>query len=144
MSFAARMRLAAAVTLVAGGAAAAELEVTVGNVANDRGHVLVALCTPETFLQPACPYSTAADAVAGTTRLTLRDVLPGRYAVQAFHDENGNRRIDRNFLGLPVEGLGFGNDAEMRLGPPDFAESAVIVGRDVAATSLRLRYLSER
>jgi hypothetical protein len=39
------------------GAGAAELKVTLEDVATSSGHVLVAVCTPETFLRRGCPYT---------------------------------------------------------------------------------------
>ena len=41
------------------GAGAAELKVTLEDVATSSGHVLVAVCTPETFLRRGCPYTAA-------------------------------------------------------------------------------------
>ena len=35
---------------------------------------------------------------------------PGRYALAVLDDENSNGELDRNFLGLPVEGFGFSNN----------------------------------
>jgi uncharacterized protein (DUF2141 family) len=39
---------------------------------------------------------------------------PGRSAVIAFHDENGNANLDRNVLGVPTEPCGLGNAASAR------------------------------
>jgi len=135
---------ALAVGLAASGAAAADLAVTVTGVANDRGQVLVAVCTPETFLRAGCPYTAAQPARAGSVTVVVRKVPPGTYAVQAFHDENQNLDIDRNFLGLPLEGIGFGNDAPMRFGPPRYADAALAVAEPVTRTALGMRYLVER
>jgi uncharacterized protein (DUF2141 family) len=77
----------------------------------------------------------ARPAAAGAVALTLPDIPPGTYAVQAFHDENDNFDIDRNLLGLPPEGImGFSNDAPMRFGPPRFDDAAIeIDGADLSA-----------
>ncbi|WP_348771500.1 DUF2141 domain-containing protein [Azospirillum sp. SYSU D00513] len=128
----------------ADGAVAADLTVTVRGVANAEGSVLVAVCTETTFLTPSCPYTGGAPARAGEVAVTVRGVPPGRYAVQSFHDENGNTDLDRNFLGMPKEGLGFGNDAPIRMGPPGFEESAVAVAEPSGRTALSLRYFMER
>jgi hypothetical protein len=66
--------------LLCGTVEAAELVVTVTGVPSARGHVLVALCTPDTFLGPACPYHAGAPAQAGTTVVTVT-APPGRYAL---------------------------------------------------------------
>jgi uncharacterized protein (DUF2141 family) len=87
-----RLPLAALLLLVAGdplqGAAPVNLAVTVEEVANGSGHLLVAVCTPETFLRADCPYTSRAPAVAGEALVVVRGIEPGVYAVQAFHDEN--------------------------------------------------------
>ncbi|HYD69077.1 MAG TPA: DUF2141 domain-containing protein [Azospirillum sp.] len=124
--------------------AAADLSVTVTNVANARGKVLVAVCTAETFLRAGCPYSAAEPAWPGSVTVVVRRVPPGTYAVQAFHDENQNLDIDRNFFGLPEEGIGFSNDAPMRFGPPSYGDAALAVAEPVTRTALKLRYLVER
>ena len=122
------------------GAMAAELKVTLDDVASGSGHLLVAVCTPETFLGSDCPYTGVAPAASGETEVVVRGIKPGVYAVQAFHDENDNLDLDRNFLGWPEEGMGFSNDAPMRFGRPRFADAAIAIDADRAATRLRLRY----
>lgn len=122
------------------GAAAAELEVTLEQVATDAGNLLVAVCTRDTFLRRGCPYTGRAPAVAGEAQVVVRGIEPGVYAVQAFHDENNNFDLDRSFLGMPREGIGFSNDAPMRFGPPSFEDAAIEIDAGGAATRLRLRY----
>lgn len=124
--------------------------VAVDGVASDRGTVLVAICTEDTFLKrDACPYRGSAPAQAGTVTVTLSGVAPGTYAVQAFHDENDNRDLDRDWLGRPKEGMGFGNDAAMRRGPPAFEAAAISVaspqpGATPGSIKLTLRYFDRR
>jgi uncharacterized protein (DUF2141 family) len=109
-------------------------------VRNDRGHVLVALCTKADFLQPHCRWKGRTPAAKGTVEVTLRDVPPGEYAAQAFHDENDNGTLDRNFFGLPKEAMGFSNNAPIHLGPPRFAVAAFNVGADDVEIAFSLRY----
>jgi uncharacterized protein (DUF2141 family) len=123
-----------------GASVAAELEVTVERIANDAGYVLVALCTPDTFLGVGCPYTGRARAANGKVQVVVSDIEPGVYALQAFHDSNDNMDLDRNIFGLPKEGMGFGNDAQMRFGPPRFEEAAIEVPPRGAVARLRLRY----
>jgi uncharacterized protein (DUF2141 family) len=128
---------------VLAGPAAAEtsvLEVTVTGVRNGRGHVLVAVCDQATFLQPHCAYHGQAAAAAGAVVVRVTGVPAGVYAVEAYQDENDNGVLDRSFLGMPKEGMGFSRDAPMRFGPPDFADAAVTVPAQGGALSLALRY----
>ena len=121
-------------------AGAADLAVTLREVANDEGHVLVAVCTPATFLGPECPYTARTAAAAGPVRVVVRGIEPGAYAVQSFHDANDNLDIDRNLLGLPREGMGFSRDAPMRFGPPRFEDAVVEVKGERSEVEFRMRY----
>lgn len=116
------------------------VEVTVTGVRNDRGHVLVAVCDRAAFLAPTCPYRGRAPAQPGAVVVRVSGVPPGAYAVQAFHDENDNGKLDRTFFGMPAEGMGFSRDAPMHFGPPAFADAAVDVPPGGASISFALRY----
>src|SRR5258708_2936742 len=48
------------------------------------------------------------------------NVAPGDYAISAFHDENSNGKLEKNFIGMPKEGVGASNDAKASFGPPKF------------------------
>ena len=121
-------------------AEAGEVRVRVLDVRSDRGQVLVALCEERDFLARSCALTGAAGARAGTTEVVIRDVPPGVYAAQAVHDENANQDLDRNALGLPLEGFGFSRDAPLRAGPPRFEEAAVEVPVEGGVLSFALRY----
>ncbi len=58
------------------------------------------------------------------TSVTLSGLAPGRYAVAAFHDMDGNGDLTLWPIGLPREAYGFSNDARGRFGPPPFAQAA--------------------
>ena len=135
--------MAAPAFLMAAPAGAADLSVAVGNVRNDHGLVRVAVCTPDTFTKSGCPFTASEPSRRGQVTVTVRGIPPGTYAVQAYHDENENRQIDRNFFGLPEEGIGFSNDAPIRFGPPSFADAALAIGDGGGTTALTLRYFIE-
>ena len=133
--------LASLMTLLIGtGTSAGEVSVIVTGVSEAGGVIRVAACDQEHFLEPRCFRSAATPARAGEVEITLRDVPPGTYALQAFHDLDEDGEIDTNFLGMPSEGMGFSNDAQMRFGPPDFADAAVTVGPDDATFRFTRRY----
>lgn len=66
--------------------------------------------------------------VAGITKvlssnscvIVIDNLKPGKYAFKFFHDENNNKVLDTNWLGIPKEGFGFSNDPSMTFGPPSF------------------------
>lgn len=52
--------------------------------------------------------------------ITFKDIPDGKYAVQYFHDENSDDKIEKNRIGMPKEGYGFSNDAHGKFGPKKF------------------------
>ncbi len=46
-------------------------------------------------------------------------------AVSAYHDQNGNGRLDKNSFGMPTERYGFSNNPKRGFGPPKFMETAL-------------------
>ena len=109
-------------------AAAADLTVRIGNLRSAEGQLLVAVCEEAQFTKPGCAYTGQAAASGGV--VTVRDVPPGTYAIQAIHDENGNGTLDRRLMFLPLEGIGFSRNAPMRRGPPRFADAALEIQGD--------------
>ncbi|WP_404384627.1 DUF2141 domain-containing protein [Caenispirillum salinarum] len=116
------------------------ITVSVAGVASDRGNVRIAVCTRDEFLKPGCRFGASAPATVGTVTLMVPDVPPGTYAVQAYHDENANAKIDRSIFGAPKEGVGFSNGAKINFGPPKFGDAAVEVGEGEAFTVVPLKY----
>ena len=125
--------------LIAGAAQSATLEVVVGGIRNDRGDIRVAVCSEATFLKPTCEHVGHVAAQSGEVTVRI-EVPPGTWAAQAFHDENRNGIIDRNFFGIPTEGLGFSNDARFNFGPPSFAAAAFQLGPAGGRIHFSLRY----
>lgn len=64
----------------------------------------------------------------GTTAVVpIPDLKPGNYAFLVFQDENGNKQLDRNLLGIPTEPYGFSGKSGVIPGPPSFEKSLVPV-----------------
>lgn len=120
-------------------ATGAPIEIAVTNVRNARGRVHVDICPQASFLKD-CPWSGEAPAQPGTTIVTIRNVPPGHYAAQGTQDENGNGKVDRALFGIPKEGVGFSNDAKIRMAPPKFAEAAFDHAGVAQRITFALRY----
>lgn len=116
------------------------LVVSVANVRVAKGHVRIDVCPEARFLKRDCPFSGSAPAVKGLTTVTVRGLPPGRYAVQAYLDENDNEDVDRALFGLPKEGIGFSRDARILFGPPKFADAVFGFSGGQQAIRLSLRY----
>lgn len=125
--------------LIGAASAPGTLLVEVGNVRAQTGTVHVDICTEAQFLKD-CPRSADAPAKVGTTVVTLTGLPPGRYAAQVYYDQNGNHKLDRALFGVPKEGVGFSNDAKIRMSPPKWGEAMFSYAGPPQAIKLRLRY----
>lgn len=52
-------------------------------------------------------------------------LAPGDYALSVIHDENNNKQMDTNFIGMPQEGVGASRNAKGFMGPPKFQDAKV-------------------
>lgn len=75
----------------------------------------------------------------GKATLNVVPPGPGRYALIAYHDENGNQQIDHNWLRVPSEPMAFsgGFEASLFSGKPTFDDLAFAVRS--SPVTLRLR-----
>ncbi len=55
------------------------------------------------------------------------EIPDGEYAIALFIDLNGNKKIDKNFLGIPKEQYGFSNNAMGKLSAPTFVQAQFTV-----------------
>jgi uncharacterized protein (DUF2141 family) len=97
--------------------------IEVVNIEKNRGKVVVELYNDKAgwLLKPFRRLALAPDASALTASFA---VPPGKYAVSIYQDTNGNGELDMNFLSIPKEPIGFGNNYKP-FGQPKF-ESALI------------------
>ena len=55
-----------------------------------------------------------------SARISFDSISPGKYAIQFFHDENENQKMDFSLIGIPKEKFGNSNNVKPILGPPKF------------------------
>lgn len=126
-----------------GPSSAVRLHVDVENVREARGLIAVTLYAddPRRFLaRRGSLYVGRVAAVASLTRVCIHLPETGVYALAVYHDEDGNRRFNRNALGMPAEGYGFSNNAPALFGLPSFRSVRLSVPRTGQSTRVRLRY----
>jgi uncharacterized protein (DUF2141 family) len=135
--------------------AAGELRVAIDGVRSAEGNIMLGLYDsdegfatalelydePDGFIKDRDRVAGAAlSARSGVRQASFRDLEPGRYAIIVFHDENADGRLDKNFLGIPLEGYGFSNEARGLLGPPGFGDAAFSVGEGATVVRIEMRY----
>ena len=113
-------------------ALAGDLHVRFANVTDDTGHMMVAVCTEETYPElnaggcaPAARAPVAEDMV-----VTFEALPPGAYGISVYHDVDDDGQLKSNFLGIPREPLGASNDARGNMGPPSFEDMSFEIGDD--------------
>ena len=118
------------------------LEVMSHGLRNTQGAVLCALYDrAESFPSETGAYAgTYAQITNGHAVCRFEGVPAGRYAIAAFHDEDGDRKL-KTVLGIPREGYGFSNDAKPgTFGPPKFSAAAFDFDAKAKRVTLRINY----
>ncbi len=118
-----------AVMLYGSRVGAAEVVVRIDNPP-DSGTVALALFdSGNTFGDLRDPYMLVMHSLDGRDEYLIEDVEPGEYALLVYYDENDNNRIDKNFIGIPKEPLGFSNRYRPK-GPPSYQRAAFQIKQD--------------
>lgn len=61
------------------------------------------------------------------------------HGIAVFQDLNGDGKLTKNVLGLPMEPYGFSNNARSKFGPPSFREAAFVVKEEASSMEIRVR-----
>jgi uncharacterized protein (DUF2141 family) len=119
------------------------ISVRVEGLRNNNGTVFVALFdNKKAFEDNKNPMlSGQARPVGGACVVVFEKVVPGRYALNFIHDENDNKKLDTNFIGMPKEGFGYSKDAMGRFGPPGFEAAALVVPVGPFPVIMKAKYM---
>ena len=102
------------------------LSVKVTNILNADGKISIGVCSdPNEFAKPNGKVVTGVFEQSQKDELIVKfeGLEDGVYAVSIYHDENNNKILDTNFLGLPSEGYGFSNNLRPMFRGASFEES---------------------
>ncbi|MDB5406830.1 MAG: hypothetical protein JWL84_1742 [Rhodospirillales bacterium] len=118
------------------------LTVRIDGLRSNDGQVMVAIFSRD-FQFPDGDYAdewVKKPARTSGVTVTFGGLPPGNYAIGAFHDENGNGKLDTSFIGWPSEGYALSNDVRLSFYRPRFAESAFAVGPGEQRVTLHMGY----
>lgn len=107
------------------------LTIKVEQLRNSKGIVQFALYNKEGSIPDEsfkkCFKILKAEIADSSSTITFHDIPTGKYAINIFHDENKNGKIDKGFI-LPIEGIGFSNYQVIGLSNrPDFEKASFIL-----------------
>jgi uncharacterized protein (DUF2141 family) len=102
-----------------------DLTVYVVGLKSNKGKLKIALSgTKENYKKTKNAFRGVAATIKNNKSEWLFKNIPyGEYAVKMYHDQNGNNKFDRNFLGLPKESYAFSNNAKANLGPAKWEDA---------------------
>ncbi len=75
----------------------------------------------------------------GKVVMTFSGLKDGIYAVAIIHDENGNGKMDTNFLGIPAEGVGVSTNPRV-FGKPSFEQGQFSI-KGNTAIAIETKYI---
>ena len=102
------------------------LEMEISNLESNKGPIYVRVLDQDenpviVGTSPVINYS---------AEISFDSIFPGKYAIQFFHDENENQKMDFNLIGIPKEKFGSSNDVKPILGPPKFEKMLFEIYQD--------------
>ncbi len=123
-----------------------EIGVTVQNISKDKGAIVADLHDDvrENFLVwDKVVLRVRAHAHKGEISFCIPLTRPGDYAVAVYHDKNGNKKFDKNFLGIPKERFGMSNNPRFGTRAPKYEEAVFTVPETGKEILIKLRKASD-
>jgi uncharacterized protein (DUF2141 family) len=119
------------------------ITVRIEGLRNERGTVYVSLHDNKKSFDDnkGAMQSMQARPKQGTARVVFENVPPGKYALSFIHDENDNKKLDTNWIGIPKEGFGYSKDAMGRFGPPKFDDAVLTIPSGATTVVMHTKYM---
>ena len=113
--------------------AAQALDVHISNIRNKKGQLCLAIFADEAHFkeEKTCwaMHCSKKDVVNGEFHIQI-PYQSGKWAFSVLDDENGNGKMEYNFLGLPREGFGFSNYIHKGIHRPVFTDFSFVINRN--------------
>jgi uncharacterized protein (DUF2141 family) len=121
---------------------ASSLKITIIGLRSDKGTVMLSMHrTAEGFPGSGKVFKQLTLSIKeGVATTTLSELAAGPYAIAVIHDENGNGKLDTNFMGIPKEGTGASRDPRPKFRAPKFDEAVFQVPAPKNEISLVMGY----
>lgn len=97
--------------------------VNVTNVSSNEGKIIIGLYDNEADFLKKSFEGKRTEIKDNSCTVTFANIPEGTYAISLFHDENGNGKIDTNFMHIPKEDYGCSNNARGFMGPPKWKDA---------------------
>ena len=118
------------------------LEIKMEGLVPEKGTIRIGLYnSAAAFADEANPNHAQVVTVGknATQIIKFEGLSEGKYLVAAYQDVNGNKKIDKNILGIPTEAYAFSNNVFPKWKSPTFDEAAIKLEKPVEAIKLKFR-----
>jgi uncharacterized protein (DUF2141 family) len=120
-----------------------KITVNINGFKSDKGKCLIYLYNDKTGFPTDTEKAikTAyAGIIKGKSTIVLNNIADGEYAIAVIHDENDNGKLDKNFIGMPKEGVGVSNNARGHFGPPSYNDAKFQLNKELISNII-VKYL---
>ena len=113
-----------------------KLSIHISGISKIKGSLFIAIFRPtDDFPVFGKQFKGIVKEVEGKSQNYNFDDLPeGEYALAIYQDENRNKILDKNLLGIPTEIYGFSNNARRNFSAPSFQEAKFKLNKDLQQT----------
>ncbi|MFN6536285.1 MAG: DUF2141 domain-containing protein [Nostoc sp. EkiNYC01] len=114
---------------------ATKLNVVVNGIRHQKGEICFRVFGGE----KGFPTSNTSEVKSGCAKITGTSVTkefsglkPGTYAVAVVDDQNGDRKLNKDFFGIPTEGFGISKNptVSIQTGTPKFRDASFVVNKN--------------
>jgi len=130
--------------IVAEDSPTASLSVSISGLRSSRGQVCVALFNSDRGFpaERKNAYRESCGRVENKKSFVKFQNIPqGEYAAFAFHDEDSDRKLKSNWIGMPKEGVGASRNAKGVMGPPSWDDAKFAISGPEHRIAIKLTYL---
>jgi len=106
-------------------------------VQSSEGTVLFGLYDEATFMKTMPLQGLESEIEDGKATITFTNVAPGTYGITVLHDKNGNKNMDFDANGMPLESYGVSNNT-MSYGPPMWGDAKFEVAAEPVEMEIRM------
>ncbi|MEH1942300.1 MAG: DUF2141 domain-containing protein [Nostoc sp.] len=122
----------------------ATLNVVVNGIHHQKGEI----CFRVYATEKGFPMSSSSGSQSGCAKITGNTVKkefsglkPGTYAVAVVDDQNGDRKLNKDFFGIPKEGFGISKNptVSIQTGTPKFRDASFVVNKNTTV-NINMKY----
>ena len=108
----------------------ATLRVEISGYKSNKGKACVAIYNSEkNFLKK--PLLGKIEKIENNKAIVIfNNLVPGEYAISSYHDENGNGKMDTNFMGIPKEDYAMSNNARGFMSAPKYQDAKFYINEN--------------